>query len=166
MILDQDVRRRGASVLRPRARVSSLLIRSASDAALTCRATGTASICRLLTRVGLRLAGQRGHAPSSASASHDVQLQRKHRHSVTCSTSECRQLFNDAAIVTICTEQILRTCAERSFRVIAYAFMKDHLHPQVLSAIDVKPGIDVVKAGKGAVYMATDGTRGSPCRSI
>ena len=40
--------------------------------------------------------------------------------------------------------------------------MKDHLHPQVLSAIDVKPGIDVVKAGKGAVYTATDGDEGKP----
>lgn len=28
----------------------------------------------------------------------------------------------------MCAEQILRTCAEREFHVIAYSFMEDHLH--------------------------------------
>jgi hypothetical protein len=37
------------------------------------------------------------------------------------------------------------------------AFLRPPVTPtQVMSAIDAKPGIDFVKAGKGAVYMATE----------
>ena len=52
----------------------------------------------------------------------------KHRYSVTCATLERRKLFDNASIVTVCADQILRTCADRRFRVIAYGFMEDHLH--------------------------------------
>jgi REP element-mobilizing transposase RayT len=41
---------------------------------------------------------------------------------------ERRKLFTDSTIVSLCAEQILRTCAECQFRVLAYVFMEDHLH--------------------------------------
>ena len=37
-------------------------------------------------------------------------------------------VFSDPAIVAMTTAQILRTCEERGFGVLAYAFMDDHVH--------------------------------------
>ena len=51
-----------------------------------------------------------------------------HCYFVTCSTRERRKLFTDSTVVAIATEQILRTCRERQFEVLAYVFMEDHLH--------------------------------------
>jgi REP element-mobilizing transposase RayT len=52
----------------------------------------------------------------------------KHRYFVTCSTRQRLALFSDPAVVAMMAAQILRTCKERSFGVLAYAFMDDHLH--------------------------------------
>jgi putative transposase len=52
----------------------------------------------------------------------------KHSYFITCSTANRRKLFTDSTVVTAAAEQIVRTCAERQFRVLAYVFMEDHLH--------------------------------------
>jgi len=52
----------------------------------------------------------------------------RYSYFVTCSTFERRKRFTDCAIVNLVTDQILRTCNDRSFEVVAYGFMEDHLH--------------------------------------
>lgn len=47
---------------------------------------------------------------------------------MTCSTAGRHKVFTDSEVVAIATEQILRTCDERQFEVLAYVFMEDHLH--------------------------------------
>jgi len=52
----------------------------------------------------------------------------KHRYFVSCATEARRKLLIDSDVVTALSDQILRTCAERAFTVIAYVFMDDHIH--------------------------------------
>jgi REP element-mobilizing transposase RayT len=52
----------------------------------------------------------------------------KHRYFVTCSTEGRSKRFTDAAIASELAEQIVRTCTQRQFEVLAYVFMDDHLH--------------------------------------
>jgi REP element-mobilizing transposase RayT len=52
----------------------------------------------------------------------------KHRYFVTCSTDKRRRLLRDRDVVCELASQILRTCDDRTFDVIAYVFMEDHVH--------------------------------------
>jgi REP element-mobilizing transposase RayT len=52
----------------------------------------------------------------------------KYQYFVTCTTAARQALFSDCAVVATIAAQILRTCEERGFRILAYAFMDDHLH--------------------------------------
>lgn len=52
----------------------------------------------------------------------------RRRYFVTSSTDGRRRLFVDPAVVAGLRVEILRTCEERQFRVLAYVFMEDHLH--------------------------------------
>jgi REP element-mobilizing transposase RayT len=52
----------------------------------------------------------------------------KHRYFVTCVTHDRQKLFATSDVVVLLSEQILRTCEERCFIVLAYVFMEDHLH--------------------------------------
>lgn len=47
---------------------------------------------------------------------------------MTCSTDGRRKLFVDPTVVSLLVNEILRTCKEREFGVLAYVFMEDHLH--------------------------------------
>jgi putative transposase len=51
-----------------------------------------------------------------------------HRYSLTICAHDRRSVFVDAAVVDAVLQQILRTAAARSFAVLAYCFMPDHLH--------------------------------------
>ena len=52
----------------------------------------------------------------------------KHCYFITCSTAERRKRFEEPEIVNLVAQQILRTCKEREFEILAYAFMDDHVH--------------------------------------
>jgi REP element-mobilizing transposase RayT len=52
----------------------------------------------------------------------------RHRYFVTCSTAWRYNAFTDSDIVTAATDQILRTCGECEFEVLAYVFMENHVH--------------------------------------
>ena len=52
----------------------------------------------------------------------------KHCYFITCSTAERRKRFEEPEIVNLVAQQILRTCREREFEILAYAFMDDHVH--------------------------------------
>jgi putative transposase len=52
----------------------------------------------------------------------------KHCYFITCATFKRRKLLVDSSIVLLLREQILSTCRERHFEVLAYAFMEDHVH--------------------------------------
>jgi putative transposase len=52
----------------------------------------------------------------------------KHQYFVTCATEARQKLFVDSYVVTGIGDQILRTCDERDFDVLAFVFMPDHLH--------------------------------------
>ena len=47
---------------------------------------------------------------------------------LTFCTSDRVQVFRDAAIVSLVSEQIVRTAGEQRFAVLEYCFMADHLH--------------------------------------
>jgi len=52
----------------------------------------------------------------------------KHQYFVTCRTEGRQKLFVDSDVITVLGDQILRTCDERDFTVLAFVFMEDHLH--------------------------------------
>ena len=60
----------------------------------------------------------------------------RHRYFVTCSTEGRRKLFVDPVVVGVETNEILQTCAERQFNILAYVFMEDHLHLLLEGACD------------------------------
>lgn len=47
---------------------------------------------------------------------------------MTCTTDARQKLFVSSDIVVPILDQILRTCEERCFNVLAYVFMEEHLH--------------------------------------
>jgi putative transposase len=51
-----------------------------------------------------------------------------YRYFLTFCTQDRRPLFADAAVVHLVFTQILRTCSEEGFSIIAHVFMPDHLH--------------------------------------
>jgi putative transposase len=57
-----------------------------------------------------------------------VDYKGKHQYLVCCATEGRRKLFVDSHVVTAVGDQILRTCDERDFDVLAFVFMEDHLH--------------------------------------
>ena len=52
----------------------------------------------------------------------------KHRYFVTCCAAERQKRFTSEERVQCVRTEILRTCTERGFEVLAYVFMPDHLH--------------------------------------
>ena len=51
-----------------------------------------------------------------------------YRYSLTFGAFQCRSLFVDSQLVETMTGQILRAAIERSFTVLTYCFMPDHVH--------------------------------------
>lgn len=52
----------------------------------------------------------------------------RHRYFVSCATEARQKLFVDSDVVASVGDQILRTCDERDFIVLAFVFMEDHFH--------------------------------------
>jgi REP element-mobilizing transposase RayT len=73
----------------------------------------------------------------------------KHRYFVTCTTEARQKRFVSSNVVVAVTDQILRTCEERCFTVLAYVFMEDHMH-LLVSAVDSE--------GRSSIWsMSVDG---------
>jgi REP element-mobilizing transposase RayT len=74
---------------------------------------------------------------------------------VTCATPERRKVFTDADGVRVCAEQIVRTCGEREFEVLAYVFMEDHLHLLIRGLTDgssFKPSMTLIRQRTALVW--------------
>lgn len=52
----------------------------------------------------------------------------KHSYFVTCGTDARQKLFDNPTTVSLLTDQIVHTCEQRDFELIAYVFMEDHVH--------------------------------------
>jgi len=52
----------------------------------------------------------------------------QHRYFLTLCTLSRQQVFRDTKVVTPVLEELLRTARECAFAVLAYCFMRDHLH--------------------------------------
>lgn len=60
----------------------------------------------------------------------------KHRYFLTFCTHERRSFFEDERHVSLVSAQILRTCGERWFEILAHVYMPDHLHLVVKGTTD------------------------------
>ena len=60
----------------------------------------------------------------------------QHRYFLTLCTFRRRQLFRNATVVNPVLEELLRTASECAFAVLAYCFMRDHLHALVEGTAD------------------------------
>jgi putative transposase len=52
----------------------------------------------------------------------------RYSYFVTCGVESRRRACTTAEVVECLREQILRTCREKQFSILAYVFMPDHLH--------------------------------------
>jgi putative transposase len=85
-----------------------------------------------------------------------------HRYSLRFCTNGRRPVFITEAPVTLVLAQILRASTERSFAVIAYCFMPNHLHLLVEgtdAASDLKRFVVSLKQYSGFLYAQRFGTR-------
>jgi putative transposase len=57
-----------------------------------------------------------------------------HRYHLRFATAGRARLFTAANVVMTCCEQLLRTCEDEQFELLAYCFMPDHLHVMLQGA--------------------------------
>ena len=71
----------------------------------------------------------------------------KHRYFLTFCTHDRRRIFETSSHVALVSGQILRTCREQLFEMLAYVYMPDHLHLLVrLQADDLSRAVGHLKA--------------------
>src|SRR5439155_10760878 len=61
----------------------------------------------------------------------------RYRYFVTCCSRDRRHVFTLSTIVSGLAGEILRTCDQHAFEVIAYVFMPDHLHMLLNGCSDI-----------------------------
>ena len=82
------------------------------------------------------------------------------RYSLTFCAARKHRAFTSTDIVGVLTDQVLRTCSERQFELLAYCFMPDHVHLLVEGLsddADLKSFCRVVRQRLAHAYAQREG---------